>query len=252
MNYVYDGINEKTFKELYETRSFNDNSKEFRNNIFLGFKLFSLNYPLKKNINPLLVLNSMFDVKKIDLIKKMELYNYIKDVYYYFLKSTKFDKETKEYIFIDTKRGYNFNFSLLSDNIDNKYYRRVLCSKEKFHKCHSGSMQIIKKMDNAYLCTGYIDNYGINTLHTIIETDENYVIDYTLNLIIQSKIYKELTNFREIQRIKKEDYLNDLKVIDTNTSSKFYLTFRDEIINDLNKNKKVLKLDKEIGCEDEA
>lgn len=245
MEYLNDGMNKKTFKELFETKSFNDSSKEFRNNIYVGFKLFTLKYPFKKNMNPLVVLYNLFDMKKINIKEKIIAFDYLKDVYYYFLDKVSYDKKEQKYIFNDEKRGFLFDFRLLSDNITGKNIKKSLTSSSKFNDCHAGSMTIIPKIDNSYLCTGIIDNFGFDTLHTVIEFNEDKIIDYTLNIIIDKNEYNKITNFREIQRIKKENYLDDIKILDGNLDSKTYLTYRDEIIRDLNKNKKVLKLSKE-------
>ncbi len=245
MEYLNDGMNKKTFKELFETKSFNDSSKEFRNNIYVGFKLFSLKYPFKRNINPFIVLNSLFDMQKLNFEEKILAFDYLKNVYYYFLDQVSYDKKEHKYIFRDEKRDYVFDFRLLSDSISGKKISKILTTNKKFNDCHSGSMTIIPKIDNSYLCTGIIDNFGYDTLHTVIEFDENKIIDYTLNIIIDKNTYKRITNFREIQRIKKENYLDDIELLDKNLDSKTYLTYRDEIIRDLNKNKKVLKLSKE-------
>ena len=104
-------------------------------------------------------------------------------------------------------------------------------------------------MKKSSLLTGYISYEDIDILHTVVECEKDgkiKIVDYTKNLIMDKEEYIGLTNFRIIQRISRDDFLRDNRIINRcmpRMSLVVYLCFRDEIMKDLKKNNKVLKLE---------
>lgn len=86
--------------------------------------------------------------------------------------------------------------------------------------------------------TGFI--YGISDkvkyLHSWIEFNKDgneYVIDYTMNVIMNKEGYYFIRQAEELSRISNQDILFDSKI---SINSKVYLVFRHEIMKELEKN----------------
>lgn len=162
-----------------------------------------------------------------------------------------YDKETKKY-------NYNTGdklipFELLSDNIKGgKKLKKELLSIKRFRKCHERSLCMITSFENLVkLLTGTYERHGRKCLHSIIEVQGEkgeYIVDYTLNLIMEKQNYIDLTKFQNIEEIKDIDDLEDNKdgtkdcMIYIGATLKPYLTFRKELKRDLEKNKDMLKV----------
>ena len=104
-------------------------------------------------------------------------------------------------------------FSLLSDLLvidDGKLKEELLNRKIRTGHCHDKSIQYIGF--GSYLVTGYVDDTSRNyrVIHSWIENDE-YVIDYTSNLVIKKEDYYELRNVEVLSVINKEDIFSDSK-----------------------------------------
>ena len=101
------------------------------------------------------------------------------------------------------------------------------------------------------LLTGFCERHKKKHLHSVIELQGEtgqYIVDYTLNLIMNKQNYIDLTKFEIIEEIKDIDYLEDEKdgILDFLSNyykfkTKPYLTFRKELKIDLEKNKDMLK-----------
>ena len=106
------------------------------------------------------------------------------------------------------------------------------------------------------IVTGYVKKSYGKFLHSVIELEEEkgtYIIDYTKNLFMGKGQYYKLTNFEEIERISEQQFIEDLLQIEQfPISVKAYLTFRSEIIRDLEKNKFLFTENKELIKEIES
>lgn len=125
---------------------------------------------------------------------------------------------------------------------------------QRYGKCLR-SFEVSKNLGIKHdLVVGYI--YGgsdvARYLHSWIETKlhgEEVVIDLTMNAIVNKKGYYQLKNINEkeiLQRTSDEQIYEDMgkwiKVFETlELTEDEYMLFRDEIINDLEKNESVLK-----------
>ncbi len=91
---------------------------------------------------------------------------------------------------------------------------------------------------------------GKKCLHSVIELQgkkDKYIADYTLNLIMPKRYYVELTQFKEIEKIKDTEVLQDMKdgdfklFADMGFYTKTYVNFRKELKVDLEKNRKMIQ-----------
>ena len=173
---------------------------------------------------------------------------------------TKLDDESIEYVIEKTdifkRKGNMFkvNYNLLNYNfylldsvlIENK---EELRSEKRIGKCIHKSIGLANSYDGkCKVSIGYIYNNTDKILHSVFiryDNDEEYVYDYTMNLIMKKDDYIDLFDFNIINEINGNDIKKDKSIILNieYMSSKFYLCFRDEIIENLDKNSKVLKLE---------
>ena len=153
----------------------------------------------------------------------------------------------KDNVFEVNYNNLKYDFKLLDSYlIKNK---EELRSKERIGKCIHKSISLANSYEgNCKVLLGYIYNNSDKLLHSVfLECSNNheYVFDYTMNLIMEKEKYMELFDFKIINEIDGNDIKKDKNIIlkMEYISSKFYLCFRDEIMKDLNKNSKVLKLE---------
>ena len=94
------------------------------------------------------------------------------------------------------------------------------------------------------LVTGYIYGYcdKSNFLHSWIETtinDEEYVIDATLNAIINKEGYYLMQHAKPLNKISKQTFIEDLNkypmIYNKNIPLEVYYVFRDELVRDFEK-----------------
>lgn len=106
---------------------------------------------------------------------------------------------------------------------------------------------------NTKLTTGYVYGYCDKSeyLHSWVEItidNEEYVIDGTLNAIINKDGYYRMEHVIPINQISKDILVDDLRkypIIDNiDIPLEVYYVFRDEIIKDLEKNKEIFKKSK--------
>lgn len=157
-----------------------------------------------------------------------------------------YDEENACYKYLDEK--YNIPFEMISDYIDNEYIKDELTSEKRFGNCHTMSTIFAYSIENSMVVTGYIKALDQLVLHSIIEyskDDETYVIDWTRNVKMLKSDYERLTGFTELARFNGDVCYNDLGYLESlNINSKSYVCFRDEIINDIKKNKRLFKREK--------
>lgn len=129
---------------------------------------------------------------------------------------------------------------------------RDLETTDRANTCFYNSRNISQKLEeNNDLVTGIVYGYTDKSkyLHSWVEVElfgEMYVVDYTMNAIINKDGYYRFRHAKEIERINKATLLNDKinygNVIDAlDAHAAFYNVFRDEILKDLERNESVLK-----------
>lgn len=172
---------------------------------------------------------------------------------------TKLDDDNIEYVIEKTdmfkKKGIGFearyklkkyNFILLDYFLKDE--KEKLRSEERLGKCIYNSICLARNYDGkCKVIIGYLENNTDRILHSIFmncEMKNNFILDYTMNIVMKEEDYMELFDFKIINEISGEDIKKDINFIPKVISSKFYLCFRNEIIKDLKKNEKIFRLEK--------
>lgn len=143
----------------------------------------------------------------------------------------------------------NITFRKLSDIIPE--LREELQDWNRHGKCHEKSIYISRILAQTpnRVVTGYTYNISniVKNLHTWVEFSidgEEYVIDYTMNVLMNKKGYYFLLNVEPITIIAdveiRADFMNFFPYID-GFNIKEYLLFRHEILKDLQKNESVFR-----------
>ena len=150
-------------------------------------------------------------------------------------------------VFEVNKNSKKYKFSLLDYFLEG--CKEELRSDARLGQCVSTSISLANCTDTkCKVMIGYIDNSVDKMLHTVYVDcayEKEYVFDYTMNLVMEKKQYLELMDYVIINEVDGEKIKKDRKMLQDfeHFGSKFYLCFRDEIMKDLEKNKKVLKLE---------
>ena len=166
------------------------------------------------------------------------------------LKSIPWVKDIKieeNHVLIDTEKGL-INFQLINESLPEcKDDLRLLTGGRKGY-CHSDAvkMSTMLEKENAVV-TGYV--YGMadkaKYFHSWVEMSndgKDYVIDYTMNAIMNKEAYYMLKHAEELSRVSNEQITEDWKIMKQLTGKGIffmdgqYLAFRDEIMRDLKKN----------------
>lgn len=155
------------------------------------------------------------------------------------LDNITFNYETKEYEY--KSDSIIISFDKISNRLEDKNMIKELTSTKRIGKCHIMSMVMAPKIENSKIVTGYITFGNQKCLHSVIEyeyDDEIIILDWTMNLKISKEQYTKLTKFVEISSFLGANFIEDCKLIynKLDINSKFYVVFRDELINDIQKN----------------
>lgn len=141
-----------------------------------------------------------------------------------------------------------FGFLLLSDYVQNKKEKKILTSQKRYHKCHEESYRLTlgAPYKQSYILTGYINVDGNDILHSVAQVQddkEEKIIDFTLNIVMSKEDYITITNFREFSKISRDKLRQDEeKIKNFSMGIQYYLFFHNELMKDLEKNEKLLKL----------
>lgn len=155
----------------------------------------------------------------------------------------KYNKETKKHE-CTLKNGNIVTFDLISETLEkpSKKVIKELESNERKKKCHLMSVYVALQHEDSIVHTGTIIIGSNKILHSVVEIKtkkgKEFILDWTKNIVMDKDEYIKLFSFNILESIKSEDILNDSKFIKGTEilSLKYYLTFRDEIIKDLNRN----------------
>ena len=132
----------------------------------------------------------------------------------------------------------NFSKSLIEAKKD-------LHSNKRFGYCHTHSCGLAYSIEDAYVVTGYLKIRWTKVLHLIVEfnhNNETYILDWTRNVRMLKSDYYKMTDFEEVARFKADSVEDDMSYAGPlKLGSKVYVTFRDEIISDLEKNKTLFR-----------
>ena len=167
------------------------------------------------------------------------------DIDYVIRETNVFKKNGKMY---EARKGSKiYRFSLLDYYLEE--CKDELRSDNRIGKCaHKSTSLAYSDKNRCKVMIGYVDNDDAKILHTVYvncQYDKEYVFDYTMNLVMNKGQYLDLMNYKIINEISGENIKKDKEILCSieYISSKFYLCFRDELMKDLEKNKKILKLE---------
>ena len=237
--YRKDGMNKNTYKLLFED---NDGiTEDVQSSEFL------------------MLLHTIQEYTKWH--EKLMLYNMLRFFFknkYIDMSDIKYDPETKEYKYVYNGEVYTFDilskYIQCDDNnfilkfINNYKVNKELHSEDRYGKCHCNSILLAKQLDDSKILTGYINVGNYKVLHSVVVANKKGVLlvyDWTQNLIMPLDEYRKIFNFVVIEEVGSKVMLNDLsKLYDISMTDKVYLTFRDEIINDLGKNEEIFNNNK--------
>lgn len=174
---------------------------------------------------------------------------------------TKLDDQEIEYvlnhntIFKRVKNGFvvernskKYSFAILDTYFDD-VYKEELRSDRRRTKCVSTSISLAHNFDrDCKVVFGYLDSEHDRIMHAVFvdcSQEKEIVYDYTKNLVVTMDDYIEMAKYQIINEISGDDIKRDYKYLRQieHLSSKFYLCFRDEMMRDLKKNKKVFKME---------
>ena len=225
-----------------------------------GNEFFEYTY-LDTLINYLTAKDSMYD--KMMILEEMESLDIVKDIY--MINDSEYsvitDKGTISFTTIDAflennKEKCKYDTDLAKKYID-KYEEEVTTMSGRANSCHVLSINIAKILQMYYdipsdVVTGYPSYYVDENryLHSWNELEIDgvkQVIDSTMNTLMNKEGYYLIRNIKENENISKVsaiDLLRDdrqyRKLLD-DLDLKTYLTCRDEIIKDLEKNKNLFQ-----------
>ncbi|MBQ3475106.1 MAG: hypothetical protein IJH20_02950 [Bacilli bacterium] len=167
------------------------------------------------------------------------------DIDYVIRETNIFKKNGKMYE--ARKESKIYRFSLLDYFLEER--KDELRSEDRLGKCTEKSISLaMGNVNKSKVVIGYLDNSVDKVLHAIFVDytyDKEYVFDYSMNIVMEKRQYLELMDYDIINEIESVNIKKDKKILDRfdHFGTKFYLCYRDEIMNNLEKNKKVLRLE---------
>ena len=235
-------IDEK-FAELFNTSGLKEGIKYLKQ---VGATELDMdNYNIKYRISEW-TKNSLSNKEKIAFLNELrDLGDYILDI-----KVEKNEKFNLPEIKIETTKGIiqAIQFSSVAPEVKNLF--PFIESDKRFGNCYDFAYNISLNLGVPnQIVTGYIYGYSDKSkfLHSWVEStinDEEYVIDGTLNAMINKDGYYLMQHAKPITKISdsvlKSDIKNHLDVMQTMPMAVYYV-FRNEIVNDLERNNKKAK-----------
>lgn len=235
-------IDEK-FAELFNTSGLKEGIKYLKQ---VGATELDMdNYNIKYRISEW-TKNSLSNKEKIAFLNELrDLGDYILDI-----KVEKNEKFNLPEVKIETTKGIiqAIQFSSVAPEVKNLF--PFIESDKRFGNCYDFAYNISLNLGVPnQIVTGYIYGYSDKSkfLHSWVEStinDEEYVIDGTLNAMINKDGYYLIQHAKPITKISdsvlKSDIKNHLDVMQTMPMEVYYV-FRNEIVNDLERNNKKAK-----------
>lgn len=207
MVYNKDGINEETYNLLFGYKfGYRELDKDERNRSFVYLIIDAFTKSMEKQ-------------DFLELLKK------IGDEYIDDLAKIAWIEEKKEYEY--SVFGKKYTFSKISEMINLEKQKKELETSERYKKCHIAIFNMAIPNKDDVVITGYRNIFGDkNVLHSIIETKEEKIIDWTMNIVMPKEQYMELVGFDVIERLSNTDvigillkFLNSNRLIDFKVAS---------------------------------
>ena len=233
-------IDEK-FAELFNTSGLKEGIKYLKQ---VGATELDMdNYNIKYRISEW-TKDSLSNKEKIAFLNELrDLGDYILDI-----KVEKNEKFNLPEVKIETTKGIiqAIQFSSVAPEVKNLF--PFIESDKRFGNCYDFAYNISLNLGVPnQIVTGYIYGYSDKSkfLHSWVEStinDEEYVIDGTLNAMINKEGYYLMQHAKPITKISdsvlKSDIKNHLDVMQTIPIETYYV-FRDEIVSELKRNSKI-------------
>lgn len=228
MKYDKTGMNTETKKILFYDRNMEvEGVYELGENSKIVFAIDIYTQMVHKNIFKKLLLRKIANKFNVDV------------------NNIVYNDELKRHEYI-LENGEIITFELLSEHLKsvNKELINELESQKRKGQCHSKSLFLGIANEKSNILTGYYTFENETALHSVVEIiDENgnpKILDWTRNLIIDEDIYVKLFKFNTITKIDSSlvfDEIESLAKLDIDL--KTYLTFRDELLKDMEKNPQI-------------
>lgn len=218
--YNISGMNENTYQLLYGSKKSEVNISDKNVKMLMTIDTFTKIFH-KKFLDRMIELNK---VKKIDINLDNIKYNDDKNMY--------------EYIEGDS----SVSFKIFSDQILEapKGTIKELESDKRKGKCHQRTMEIALSFENSKILTGIIHFGNHKALHSVLLTSDGNIIDWTGNMITDKDTFYKMYDFILINEVDPLNLDDDIKLLSQlDIDSKVYLTFRDELMRDIELNKDV-------------
>ncbi|MBR3117201.1 MAG: hypothetical protein IKF36_04930 [Bacilli bacterium] len=187
-------------------------------------------------------INEESDSCQEDALKAIEAFTLLDDEEQEFLldSSRVIIKKDGAYFYTVGYRPYMFD---RMDKYSNHEVASKLRTKARYKLCCPESIKMALDRKRGNVRIGYIHYSEKKIIHAIYEDDE-IVYDFTKNLVMMEQDYYSLTEFEELNVITSNELQSDFKYIESigTIPLKIYLLYRDEIMKDLKKNNKVLKV----------
>ena len=222
MKYNEDGINKNTYELLFkEGKNDRDiDEKEEKRKYILS--LIEQYTKLREKSIFGTLLKKYLNIKNLDFSKIV------------------YNKEKQEYEFEYLGEIYTFN--KISNFYRDKKMKRELESGERYGKCHEESIYFSMLNKGCYILTGYINNNGGTYLHSVIETKDGKILDWTKNLIMSKKEYFNLTDFKTLEKISGEKMIEIFVRLPVGKVNGRVLTiFGNEVLEDMKKNPNIFE-----------
>lgn len=235
-------IDEK-FAELFNTSGLKEGIKYLKQ---VGATELDMdNYNIKYRISEW-TKDSLSNKEKIAFLNELrDLGDYILDI-----KVEKNEKFNLPEVKIETTKGIIQALQFSSVALEVKNLFPFIENNERFGNCYDFAYNISLNLGVPnQIVTGYIYGYSDKSefLHSWVETtikDEEYVIDGTLNAMINKQGYYLMQHAKPITKIDDSTLKSDLKNYVNEMQSiplEVYYVFRDEIVNDLGKNREAFR-----------
>lgn len=212
-----DGINENTYNLLFKTGPFYIREESKSDNEFI-----------------------------LKLIESFTLCSDLEERFF-LSKDSIIERENDGYI-IDMGDRKIF-FSRMDHYVDSETALELRTTK-RYGKCCTSSMNFaLQSEKKCSVMIGYIHYSELKMIHAVFVEKYPYgdiVYDYTKNFVMNKEDFEDVTEFELINEIDGNDIKEDFEYLRKigYIPSKTYLLYRDEIMKDLKKNKKVFKLEK--------
>ena len=133
--------------------------------------------------------------------------------------------------------GEKYTFNKLSNMIDNEKIKKELESKKRYRKCHEASLGMSLGLKDVKVLTGYQNRNMEKYLHSVIETSDGKIVDWTKNLVMPKEEFVKLTGFTVLEILEKEEIKQIfLKLSRLNLNAKVKSVFGRELLNDIKRN----------------